>query len=110
VRVFALLTVACLAASPIDPHGMRLVEFSLSIGLAGDYIKQAVFEWASPSGPKYARSYGGDVIFWLFFLVWLGLILNFKRRPLLEDAALALLATVMTVCCSPKIQNDCLRI
>jgi hypothetical protein len=96
VRMLAVLTVACLAASLVNPHGLRLVEFSLNIGLASDYIKQVVFEWASPFGPKYARSYGRLVILWMFFLVWLGLALNIKRRPLL-DAVLAILATVMTV-------------
>ena len=96
VRVLAGLTAACLVASLINPHGLRLVEFSLNIGLASDYIKQVVFEWASPFGPKYVSSYGRIVILWMFFLVWLGLTLNIKRRPLL-DAAFALLATVMTV-------------
>jgi hypothetical protein len=96
VRMLAVLTAACLAASLVNPHGLRLVEFSLNIGLASDYIKQVVFEWASPFGPKYARSYGRLVILWMFFLVWLGLALNIKRRPLL-DAVLAILATVMTV-------------
>ncbi len=42
------------------------------------------------------RAYGGDVVLSIFILMWSGLTLNFKRRPLL-DAAFALLATVMTV-------------
>jgi hypothetical protein len=90
------LTAACLGASLINPHGLRLLEFSLNMGLASDYIKQVVFEWGSPLGPKYVRSYGRVMILLIFLLVWLGLALNVKRRPLL-DAALALLATVMSV-------------
>ena len=96
VRMLAALTLACLAASLINPHGLRLVEFSLNMGLASDYIKQVVFEWASPLGPKYLRSYGRVVVLLMCFLVWLGLALNVKRRPLL-DAAFALLATVMSL-------------
>ncbi|MGB5749346.1 MAG: hypothetical protein WBM69_20365 [Desulfobacterales bacterium] len=96
VLKLAGLTVACLGASLVNPHGLRLVEFSLTMGLASDYIKQVVFEWGSPLGPNYVRSYGRVVIFFLFGLVWLGLVLTVRRRPLL-DAVLALLATVMTV-------------
>jgi hypothetical protein len=96
VLKLALLTAACLAASLINPHGLRLLEFSLTIGLASDYIKQVVFEWGSPLGPQYVRSYGRVVILFMFGLVWLGLVLNVKRRPVL-DTVLALLATVMTV-------------
>jgi hypothetical protein len=96
VLKLAGLTAACLAASLINPHGLRLLEFSLTMGLASDYIKQVVFEWGSPLGPQYARSYGSVVILFMFGLVWSGLALNVKRRPLL-DAVLALLATVMTV-------------
>ena len=96
VLKLAGLTAACLVASLINPHGLRLLEFSLTMGLASDYIKQVVFEWGSPLGPKYVRSYGRVVMLFMVFLVWLGLVLNVKRRPLL-DAALAVLATVMTV-------------
>jgi hypothetical protein len=42
------------------------------------------------------RAYGFNVVLSIFILMWLGLALNVKRRPLL-DAVLALLATVMTV-------------
>jgi len=96
VKALAALTVCCLAASLVNPNGPRLLEFSLNIGLASDYIKQVVFEWASPLGPKYARSYGREAALGMFFLMWLGLALNVKRRPFL-DAMLALLATVMAV-------------
>jgi hypothetical protein len=97
VGKFAALTAACLAASLINPHGLRLVEFSLTMGFASDYIKQFVYEWGSPLGDKYMRrAYGYDVVLSIFILMWLGLTLNVKRRPLL-DAVLALLATVMTV-------------
>jgi len=60
VGTFAALTVACLAASLVNPNGPRLLEFSLTMGLASDYIKQVVFEWASPLGATYARSYGRE--------------------------------------------------
>ena len=93
---FAALTVACLAVSLINPNGLRLLEFSLTIGLASDYIKQVVFEWASPLGARYARSYGREAAIGMFLLIWLGLALNVKRRPFL-DAVMALLATVMSV-------------
>jgi hypothetical protein len=96
VRTLAALTVACLAASLVNPNGLQLLEFSLDIGLASDYIKQTVFEWGSPLGPKYARSYGREAALGIFFLVWLGLALNVKRRPFL-DVILALLATLMAV-------------
>ena len=96
VKTFAALTAACLAVSLINPNGLRLLEFSLNIGLASDYIKQVVFEWGSPLGPKYARSYGREAALCMFLLMWLGLALNVKRRPFL-DAMLALLATVMAV-------------
>jgi hypothetical protein len=97
VRVLALLTVACLAASLVNPHGVGLVKFSLNIGLASDYIKQFVYEWGSPLAAKYLdRAYGGSVVLSIFTLMWLGLALTVKRRPLL-DAGFALLATVMTV-------------
>jgi hypothetical protein len=96
VLKLALLTVACLAASLVNPHGLRLLEFSLNLGLASDYIKQFVYEWASPLSGKYmGRAYGSDVALSLFVLMWSGLALNLKRRPLL-DAIFALLATVMT--------------
>jgi hypothetical protein len=96
VGSLAALTAACLAVSLINPHGLRLVEFSLAIGLASDYIKEVVFEWGSPLGPKYVRSYGRLVMLFIFFWVWLGLVLNVKRRPLV-DTVLALMATMMTV-------------
>jgi hypothetical protein len=97
VGKFAALTAACLVASLINPHGLRLVEFSLTMGLASDYIKQYVYEWGSPLADKYMRrAYGSTVVLSLFILMWLGLALNVKRRPLL-DAVFALLATVMTV-------------
>ncbi len=96
VRTFALLTVACLAVSLVNPNGPRLLEFSLTIGLASDYIKQVVFEWASPLGAKYAQSYGREAAIGMFLLVWLGLGANIKQRPLV-DAAIALLATVMSL-------------
>ena len=93
---FAALTVACLAVSLINPNGLRLLEFSLTIGLASDYIKQVVFEWASPFGVQYAHSYGREAMLGMFLLIWLGLGLNLKRRPFL-DAVIALLATVMSI-------------
>jgi hypothetical protein len=96
VGKLAALTAACLSASLINPHGFRLLEFSLNIGLASDYIKQVVFEWGSPLGPQYARSYGREAAFCLFLLIWSGLALNVKRRPLV-DAVLALVATAMSV-------------
>jgi hypothetical protein len=96
VGTAAALTAACLAVSLINPNGAQLLKFSLNIGLASDYIKQVVFEWASPLGPRYADSYGREAAIGLFLIMWLGLALNVKRRPLL-DAALALLATVMSV-------------
>jgi hypothetical protein len=96
VGTFAALTVACLAAGLVNPYGLRLLEFSLNIGLASDYIKQFVFEWGSPLGAKYAGSYGREAALCMFILIWLGLVLNVKRRPFL-DAVLALLATVMSV-------------
>jgi hypothetical protein len=66
------------------------------MGLASDYIKQVVFEWASPFGVKYASSYGREAALGMILLVWMGLGLNIKRRPFL-DAVLALLATLMSV-------------
>jgi len=97
VAKFAALTAACLGASLINPHGLRLVEFSLTMGLASDYIKQFVYEWGSPLADTYTRrAYGFDVVVSIFILMWLGLALNVKRRPLL-DAVLAILATVLTV-------------
>ena len=41
------------------------------------------------------RAYGSDVVLSIFILMWLGLALNVKRRPLV-DAVFALLATVIT--------------
>ena len=97
VAKLAALTAACLAASLINPHGLRLLEFSLTTSFASDYIKQFVYEWGSPLADTYMRrAYGFDVVLSLFILMWLGLILNIKRRPLL-DAAFALLATVITL-------------
>ncbi|MEJ2170611.1 MAG: hypothetical protein P8X90_34380, partial [Desulfobacterales bacterium] len=96
VGKLAALTVACLAASLINPNGLRLLEFSLTIGLASDYIKQVVFEWASPLGAEYARSYGREAALGMMLLIWLGLALNVKKRPLL-DAALSLVATIMSL-------------
>ncbi len=97
VAKLAALTAACLAASLINPHGARLLEFSLTMSLASDYMKQFVYEWGSPLAAKYMyRAYGFDVMLAIFMLMWLGLILNIKRRPLL-DAVLALLATVTTI-------------
>ena len=96
VRVLAGLTSACLVASLVNPHGLRLLEFSLNIGLASDYIKQFVYEWGSPFADNYRlRAYGSDVAFSIFILMWLGLALTAKRRPLV-DALIAVLATVMT--------------
>ena len=97
VGYFAALTAACLVASLINPHGMGLVEFSLNMGFASDYIKQFVYEWGSPLADEYMRrAYGIDVVLSLFVLMWLGLTFNVKRRPLL-DAVFALLATVITL-------------
>jgi hypothetical protein len=97
VLKLAALTAACLAASLVNPHGLRLLEFSLTLGLASDYIKQFIYEWGSPLADKYIRrAYGFDVALSIFILMWSGLALNLKRRPLL-DAVFALLATVMTV-------------
>jgi hypothetical protein len=96
VLKFAVLTVACLAASLVNPHGLRLLEFSLTLSLASDYIKQFIYEWGSPLTGKYMRrAYGSDVVISIFIMMWLGLALNVKRRPLV-DAVLALLATVIT--------------
>ena len=97
VAKLAALTVACLIASFVNPHGLRLLEFSLTMGFASDYIKQFVYEWGSPLADKYMhRAYGFNVVLSLFVLIWLGLVLNVKRRPLL-DAVFAVLATVLTV-------------
>ena len=97
VAKLAALTAACLVASLINPHGPGLIKFSLTMSLASDYIKQYVYEWGSPLADKYMRrAYGFDVVLSLLILMWLGLFLNLKRRPLL-DAALALLATVITL-------------
>ena len=96
VLKLAVLTAACLAASVVNPYGLHLLEFSLDLGLASDYIKQFVYEWGSPFADNYwGRAYGSDVALSLFILMWSGLALNVKRWPLL-DALLALLATVMT--------------
>jgi hypothetical protein len=97
VLKLAILTVACLAASLVNPHGLRLLEFSLTLSLASDYIKQFIYEWRSPLAASYmSRAYGSDVALSIFILMWLGLVLNVKRRPLV-DAVFALLATVITV-------------
>jgi len=96
VRTLALLTAACLAVSLVNPNGPRLLEFSLSIGLGSDYIKQAVFEWASPLGARYAQSYGREAAIGMILLVWLGLGANIKPRPFV-DAAIALLATLISL-------------
>ncbi len=96
VKVFAVLTVACLAVSLINPNGAKLLEFSLGMGLGSEYIKEFVYEWASPFGPRYAQSYGREAAVCMILLVWLGLALNIKRRPV-WDIVLALLATGMTV-------------
>ena len=97
VAKLAALTAACLVASLINPHGVGLVEFSLTTSLASDYIKQFVYEWGSPLADKYMRrAYGFNVVLSLFILMWLGLFLNLKRRPLL-DAVFALLATLITI-------------
>ena len=96
VLKLAVLTAACLAASLVNPHGLRLLEFSLNLGLASDYIKQFIYEWGSPLSGKYMRrAYGFDVALSIFILMWSGLALTLKRRPLL-DVVFALLATVMT--------------
>ena len=96
VRKLALLTAACLAASLINPYGLHLLEFSLNLGVASDYIKQFVYEWGSPFTDSYRnRAYGSDVALSIFILMWTGLALNVKRRPLL-DVLMAILATVMT--------------
>jgi len=76
VGTFAALTVACLAASLVNPNGPRLLEFSLTMGLASDYIKQVVFEWASPLGATYARSYGREAAIGMFLLIWVGTCLK----------------------------------
>jgi len=97
VAKFAALTVACLVASLINPHGLQLMEFSLTIGLASDYIKQFVYEWGSPLADKYMRrAYGIEVVFSIAVMMWLGLTLSVKRRPLL-DAVFALFVTVITL-------------
>ena len=95
VLTLAALTVACLLASLLNPNGVRLVEFSLTMGIASDYIKQVIFEWGSPLGDLYAHSYGRGVVLSIFILMWSGLALGVKRGPLL-DVLLALMATVMT--------------
>jgi hypothetical protein len=96
VNIFAVLAIVCLAVSLINPNGARLLEFSLGMGLGSDYIKEFVYEWANPFGPRYAQSYGREAAVCMILLVWLGLALNVKRRPL-WDVVVALLATAMTV-------------
>ena len=96
VAKLAVLTAACFAASLINPNGLRLLEFSLTVGLASDYIKQVIFEWASPLAPIYSRSYGREAAIGMCLLLWSGLALNVKRRPFL-DAMIALLATLTAV-------------
>ena len=96
VKTLAALTIACLAASLINPHGLKLLAFSLTLGLGSEYMKEVVFEWANPFGPMYARSYGREAALAMMGLTWLGLALNAKRRPLV-DGVLALLATLMSV-------------
>jgi hypothetical protein len=94
---FAVLTAACLVASLVNPHGLELMKFSLTMSIASGYIKQYVYEWGSPLAAKYrGRAYGFDIVLGLLGLMWLGLILNIKRKPFL-DAVFALLATVITV-------------
>jgi hypothetical protein len=93
---FAALTGACLIASLVNPHGLRLLEFSLTLSFASDYIKQFVYEWGSPLATKYmSRAYGFDVVVSICIMMWSGLFLNLKRRPLM-DACFALLATLIT--------------
>ncbi len=73
VLKLAVLTVACLAASLVNPHGLRLLEFSLTLSLASDYIKQFIYEWGSPLSDKYMRrAYGSDVAISIFILMWSG--------------------------------------
>jgi hypothetical protein len=97
VARLAALTAACLVASLINPHGLQLVKFSLTMSFSSDYIKQYVYEWGSPLAAKYRdRAYGFNIVLSLFILMVLGLILNLKRRPLL-DAVFAILATAITV-------------
>jgi hypothetical protein len=96
VMRLAALTAACLAASLINPNGLGLLEFSLTMGLGSDFMKQVVFEWASPLAAIYARSYGREAAIGMCLLIWLGLALNVKRRPFL-DAGLALIATLMAL-------------
>lgn len=80
----------------MNPHGLRLLEFSLTLSFASDYIKQFVYEWGSPLATKYmSRAYGFDVVVSICIMMWLGLCLNIKRRPLM-DACFALLATLIT--------------
>ena len=94
---FAGLTVACLAACFINPHGLRLLEFSLTMAFSSDFINQYVYEWGSPLADKYTRrAYGFNLILSIAILMWSGLALSAKRRPLM-DAAFALLATAITV-------------
>ena len=96
VLKLAVLTVACLAASLVNPQGLGLLEFSLTLSLASDYIKQFIYEWGSPLAAGYmSRAYGSDVVLSIFILMWVGLAFNLKRRPLV-DVVFALLATVIT--------------
>ena len=94
---FAVLAVALTAVSLINPHGFRLLEFTLTMAFSSDFINQYVYEWGSPLADKYMRrAYGFNIILSLFVLMWSGLALNIKRRPLM-DAAFALLATAITI-------------
>ena len=97
VATLAALTAACLVAGFINPHGLRLIKFSLTMGFGSDFIERFVYEWGSPFAAKYmGRAYGFNVVLVIFITMFLGLTLNAKRRPLV-DAIFAIFATVITI-------------
>ena len=97
VATLAALTAACLVASFINPHGLRLIKFSLSMGFGSDIFKKFVYEWGSPFAAKYmGRAYGFNVVLVIFIAMFFGLTLNAKRRPLV-DTGFAIFATITTI-------------
>jgi hypothetical protein len=95
----SLVAAGCLAASCINPYGPRILLFSIELSLESDYVRSVIAEWQSPLTNlswRLRHSYWLIPFLAMIGIVWGGLLLRLRSRPLI-DVAFAALVTFMAI-------------
>jgi hypothetical protein len=91
-----IVTAICWLALLVNPYGPKLFAYSFRIATTGAYYKPFINEWL----PIFGHHYGHLYVLWAYSavlaLLWILLLTDLRRRPLLE-IALALFATCLSL-------------